>query len=66
MKIRELWVVCLSWYVNFKIFLCDIRDFQQIFFRENGVFLAENKFCSEASGPSNERDLLKAGYLNGV
>ena len=26
----------------------------QFSFRENGV-LAENKFCSEASGPSNER-----------
>ena len=54
MKIREPRVVCLSWYVNFKFFLCDIRDFQQFSFRENGV-LAENKFCSEASEPSNER-----------
>ena len=29
-KTRELWLVCLSWYVNFNL-LPDIRDFQLIF-----------------------------------
>ena len=50
--------------------LLDIRDFHLIFFRESRVS-TEDKFCSEASAPSNELfwkvlNDFKAGYLNGV
>ena len=31
-KIGELWMVCLSWCVNFESFIRDIRDFHLIFF----------------------------------
>ena len=65
---RELWLVCLSGYVNCKIFYPIFVIFNK-FFRE--IVFTENNFYREACGPSNElskRSLKnsKAGYLNEV
>ena len=50
-KTCELWLVCLPWYVNFKIFYQIFMIFSY-FFRE--IVSTEDKFYREASGPSNE------------
>ena len=63
-------MVCLSWYVNFKIFYPIFVIFNYFFCENRWYAAAEEKFYTEASGPSNElvyidlKDLKSFPYMS--